>query len=151
MDSIAFRPGTAGDIDALVPVVRDFHTDEGIAWNEASLRTALADLLAHPHHGRLLLVERDGVLAGYLVIGFCFSLEFGGRFGLLDELYLLPQARGGGLGRRALEEAADVCRREGLRALRLEVDNANARAQGVYLQNGYAAHPRQVMTRWLDR
>ena len=151
MTGIVFRTGTHADIDALVPVVRDFHADEGIAWNEASLRTALADLLAHPHHGRLLLVERDGALAGYLVIGFCFSLEFGGRFGLLDVRYLLPPARGGGLGRRGLEEAADVCRREGLRALRLEVDNGNARAQGVYLQNGYAAHPRQLMTRWLDR
>ncbi|TDK22313.1 GNAT family N-acetyltransferase [Luteimonas aestuarii] len=151
MTGIVFRTGTPTDIDTLVPVVRDFHADEGIPWDEASLRTALADLLAHPHHGRLLLVERNGVFAGYLVIGFCFSLEFGGRFGLLDELYLLPQARGGGLGRRALEEAADLCRREGLRALRLEVDNDNTRAQGVYLQNGYAAHPRQLMTRWLDR
>ncbi len=151
MDDVGFRPGTRRDIDALVPMVRDFHADEGIAWNEASLRAALADLLSDPHNGRLLLVERDGNLAGYCVIGFCFSLEFGGRFGLLDELYLRPQARGGGLGRRALEEAADLCRREGLRALRLEVGNDNARAHGVYLRNGYAAHPRTLMTRWLDR
>lgn len=151
MVDIVFRTGTGADIDALVPVIRDFHSDEGIPWNEARLRAALGDLLAHPHNGRLLLVERDGALAGYIVVGFCFSLEFGGRFGLLDELYLLPQARGGGLGRRALDEAAELCRREGLRALRLEVNNDNLRAQGVYLQNGYHPHPRQLMTRWLDR
>ena len=45
MDDVGFRPGTRRDIDALVPMVRDFHADEGIAWNEASLRAALADLL----------------------------------------------------------------------------------------------------------
>ncbi len=150
MSEPRFRPATRDDIDTLVPIVREFYADEGIPWDEAMLREALDALLRDPANGRLLLIERDGVLAGYIVIGFCFSLEFGGRYGLLDELYVRPAQRGGGLGKYALAEVEAVCRRQGLRAVRLEVSNDNEHAHGIYQRSGYDAHPRRLMTRWLD-
>lgn len=150
MSEPRFRPASRPDIDVLVPVVRQFYADEGIPWDEAMLREALDALLSDPANGRLLLIERDGALAGYIVIGFCFSLEFGGRYGLLDELYVLPSQRGGGLGKLALAEVEALCLREGLRAVRLEVSDDNEHAHGIYQRSGYDAHPRRLMTRWLD-
>lgn len=150
MTAIVFRPVTSSDLDALLPVIRQFHADERIDWNEARLRSAMQALLDQPHHGRLMLIERDGAPAGYFAIGFCFSLEFGGRFGLLDELYVVPAQRGGGIGKRALEEAEAVCRAEGLPCVRLEVGDDNPHARGIYHRNGYAEHPRRLMTKWLD-
>lgn len=149
-DDIVFRAARPGDVGALLPVVRSFHADEGIAWNEAQVRDAIAALLSHPAHGRLLLIERGGALAGYLVVGFCFSLEFGGRYGLLDELYVLPGQRAGGIGRLALAQVDALCREQGLRAVRLEVGDGNPRARELYERSGYRTHPRRLMTRWLD-
>ena len=149
MTAAVFRPALASDLDGLLPVIRQFHADEHIDWNEARLRGALAALLSDASHGRLVLIERADATAGYLMIGFCFSLEFGGRHGLLDELYVLPQHRGDGLGKQALAEAEAICRREGLGCLRLEVGNDNAHARALYERSGYAAHPRQLMTKWL--
>ncbi|HEY0504547.1 MAG TPA: hypothetical protein VGD42_13770 [Lysobacter sp.] len=79
MDMLQFRPATTGDLSTLIPVIREFHAEERIAWNEPRLRAAMEDLVAHPLHGRLVLIERHGALAGYFAVGFCFSLEFGGR------------------------------------------------------------------------
>lgn len=145
----AFAPAVAADIERLMPVLREFYAAERLPWNEAALRRALGVLVSDPSAGRLRLIVRDGEIAGYFVLGFCFSLEFGGRFGLLDELFVLPAHRGGGLAKRALGEAEALCRSEGLDALRLEVNDDNAHARGIYERAGYVAHPRRLMTLWL--
>ena len=138
------------DLERLLPLLQTFHGDEHIRWDEPRVRGGLESLLADPGLGRLLLIERDGALAGYLVVAFCFSLEFGGRHGLLDEVYVLPAHRGGGIGRRALDHAEAVCREAGLAAIRLEVGDDNPLARGIYVKRGYAEQPRRLMTRWLD-
>ncbi|UJB17339.1 MULTISPECIES: GNAT family N-acetyltransferase [Lysobacter] len=144
-----FVPATDADLPRLLPVLHDFYQAEHLPWNEPALRRALATLIADPNAGRLRLIVRDGEIAGYFVLGFCFSLEFGGRFGLLDELFVLPAHRGGGLAKRALAEVEALCRAEGLDALRLEVNDDNAHARGIYERAGYIVHPRRLMTLWL--
>lgn len=146
-----FVPSTDADLPRLLPVLREFYAEEHLPWNEPALRAALAVLIADPGAGRLLLIQHDdGEIAGHFALGYCFSLEFGGRYGLLDELFVLPAHRGAGLAKRALAEAEALCRAEGLLALRLEVNDDNERARGIYERAGYRAHPRRLMTRWLD-
>ena len=144
-----FAAATDADFPRLLPVLREFYEVEHLPWNEAALHRALTTLVADATTGRLRLIERDGEIAGYFVLGFCFSLEFGGRYGLLDELFVLPAHRGGGLAKRALAEIEALCQAEGLDALRLEVNDDNAHARGIYERAGYAAHPRRLMTKWL--
>ncbi|MDI9239516.1 GNAT family N-acetyltransferase [Lysobacter sp. LF1] len=151
MSDLHVRAFAAADLPALLPVIRVFHADEGIAWDEARVRSGLESLLSHPSHGRLMLLEREDELAGYFAVGFCFSLEFGGRFGLLDELYVLPAHRGGGIGKRALDEVEALCVAEGLKCVRLEVTDGNDLAREIYRRRGYAMHPRRLMTKWLGQ
>lgn len=151
MSEARFRPAATADLAALLPVVREFHAHEHIAWNPVRVQDALEALLADTDLGRLTLIERDGELAGYLLVGFCFSLEFGGRYGLLDELYVRPEYRGGGVGKRALQHVEAICREQGFACVRLEVSDDNPHARGIYRRHQYMEHPRRLMTRWLDR
>jgi GNAT superfamily N-acetyltransferase len=70
----------------------------------------------------------------------------GGRDGLLDELFVTEDQRGRGLGTRALQFAADECRRLGLRALHLEVERQNLEAQRLYRAAGFVDHDRYLMS-----
>lgn len=149
-NAYAFAAATQANIDRLVPVLREFYTVEHLPWHEPALRRALNALVSDPSAGRLRLIVRGGDIAGYFALGFCFSLEFGGRYGLLDELFVLPAHRGAGLAKRALAEAEALCRAEGLDALRLEVNDDNLRARALYERTGYVAHPRRLMTLWLN-
>lgn len=144
-----FAAAVPADLERLIPVLREFYAVEHLPWNEPVLRRALLALVSDPNAGRLRLILRDEDIAGYFVLGFCFSLEFGGRYGLLDELFVLPAHRGGGLAKRALSEVEALCRSEGLDALRLEVNDDNAHARGIYERAGYQTHPRRLMTKWL--
>ena len=61
-----------------------------------------------------------------------------------------PEMRGRGMGARALVLAEEHCHRNGIEALRLEVHHENHRALALYERNGFEAHDRYLMTKWLQ-
>ncbi|HME71862.1 MAG TPA: GNAT family N-acetyltransferase, partial [Myxococcota bacterium] len=122
---------------------------EGLAAQDVGRERAMAELIAHPELGAAWLIRADGCVAGYVVLTVCYSLEFHGRFGLLDELYLEEAWRGKGTGKAALAFVDDECRQRGLKAVRLEVGHANARALELYRRSGYRVAERHLMTKWL--
>jgi ribosomal protein S18 acetylase RimI-like enzyme len=144
------RPAAPGHEERLLPLVAEFYACEGIGFHEERARRALATLLADPSLGRVWWIDEGGAAAGYMVMTIGFSLEFAGRFALIDELYLRPAHRGSGAGTRAVEAAAAACRGMGVAAIRLEVSNDNPRARRLYDRLGFRAHGRDLMTRWLD-
>ncbi len=146
---VSFRLATAADIPALLPLMRDFYAFERLPFDEERSRRLLAQLVADERLGRVLLFESAGTLAGYLVLGFGFSLEFHGLDALLDEFYVAPAHRSQGIGAQAIDEALRICREAGIAALHLEADHFNERAHAFYRRRGFKDHERHLMTRWL--
>lgn len=149
-DAMQFTRATPLHRDALLRLMREFYAFEHLVWNEAEAGRALDTLLGDGRLGEVWLAVRGGEAAGYFVLSFGFSLEFRGRFALLDELFLREGHRGGGLGRRAMEQAVRACRAQNICALRLEVEHRNTAAQAFYRRLGFHAHERDLMTRWID-
>lgn len=143
------RPARVEDESIVVALMRDFYAEEHLIFDEVITPRAVRELLSSSALGTIQLLTHAGSVIGYLVITFGFSLEFHGRYALLDELYLIPSARGRGWGRHALELAADTARTAGVAALRLEVNHANTRARSTYLKSGYQDNRRDLFTRWL--
>lgn len=79
------------------------------------------------------IVEHDGATAGYALVAYYSSQEFGGKTALLDELYIKPDLRGQGIAKKvfALIEA------DGAVKCRLEVEPDNKRAIRLYESLGY--------------
>jgi GNAT superfamily N-acetyltransferase len=150
MDTIAtLLLAGPGDEDLLVELMREFYAVEHLPFDEEVVRTGLRMILADPRYGFIQIVQAEGRAAGYMVLTFGFSLEFHGRNALLDELYVREEFRGRGLGRASLDRAEEICRGEGIRALRLEVDRVNIRAREIYRKAGYKDHDRYLLTKWL--
>ena len=127
---------TEQDVSVILQMMRQLYGGEGLVLPSRSPQ-ALMLLLREPHYGRCFTVREQDLAVGYFVIAFGFSLEFGGRDAFLDELYLVPEARGRGLGRRCVDHAAEFCRSEGIGALHLEVSRANSAAQQLYRGAGF--------------
>lgn len=144
------RPARVEDESTVVALMRDFYAEEHLAFDELITPRAVRELLAHPPLGTILLLTLSDAVIGYLVVTFGFSLEFHGRYALLDELYLVPAFRGRGWGKHALELAANIARQSGVAALRLEVNHANTRARATYLKAGFQDNRRDLFTRWVS-
>jgi ribosomal protein S18 acetylase RimI-like enzyme len=97
------------------------------------------------------VIRVKGACAGYLVLTLGYSLEFQGRDGFIDELFLVESFRGRGVGDRVLELVENEARALGVVALHLEVERKNAAGQRFYRRNGYLDHDRYLMTKRLNR
>lgn len=137
------------DLSAVVDLQEEFYASGGYPFDRNTSESAFRELADDPSLGRLFLIENDDKLVGYLAVTFGFTLEFGGRDAFVDELYVIPSARGQGLGTEALLIAEEACQREGVRAIHLEVEFTNENAKRLYSGHGYKEHTRFLMTKRL--
>lgn len=134
------RGALPADIPPLLALVRRYWEFEQIA-GFAALRVELTlrQLLANPHLGAAWVAEEHGQLRGYLIAVLLLSLEHGGLMAEVDELFVLPQARGRGLGAQLLATAEAALAARGCVRVQLELGVANAAARAFYARNGYSA------------
>ena len=140
------------DLDALMPLVREFYVYERLKLNETRYRELMEWLLGNESsapYGNVLVVDDGGVLLGYAVVTTGFSFEFDGPTGLIDELYVRDEFRGKGLGAQVLSSVQELCLSCGIKAIHLEADYVNARVHEYYKRMGFRDHERHLMTKWL--
>lgn len=144
--SITFRPGTSTDVDAFLPLIRDFYVIDQHDYDESFVRPALELLLGEARYGRAWFIEADGTVVGYIVLTYGFALESGGRDALIDEFYIDDAHRGRGIGRQAVDFLRQHCRDEGIQLLYLEVENHNQDAFAFYERVGFTADDSTFMS-----
>lgn len=144
---IELRLMDATELEPLLDMMQEFNELEDIPWSRQEVTPAVVRLLGAPELGLIAhIIERDTV-CGYLVLTWGFDLEWNGRDAFLTELYLLPQTRGRGLGRKALPLIEQLAREHGARALHLMVRPENLAAVQLYRGAGYSSPPRTFLTK----
>lgn len=137
------------DLAILAPLVMEFHAHEGIHVDTQQRNRALNEALAPNGPARILLALDKGRIIGYAIVGFGFSIEFGGRDAFLDELFVEKASRGTGIGQQLLAAAEATAKAAGARAMHLEAAHANQRGAALYRRMGYKDHARHLMTKML--
>ncbi len=142
------RPFATADFPDYLALSREFYASEATDHPvpEDHFHRTFAESLGNtsPLARAWLVTADDGRAVGYLLASLTWSTEFGGRVAWLEELYLRPEARGQGLGRRVLEAGMKELReRDGARGFRLEVAPANEAVSVLYHKLGFAKVPYQ--------
>ena len=120
-----------------------------IPFDEGEVRSAIETFLAHTELGQAWLLWLGEKPAGYVILTLGYSFEFRGRDAFIDELYIVPEFRRMGLGRRTMEFVEEKARAMDVNALHLEVDRGNDPAVELYRRTGFTDHGRYLMTKWL--
>ena len=141
---------TTADLPALLPMMISFNQGESIDWNPELGATPLRHLLSSPELGQVLLFSEGAAHLGYAIFTYGFDLEFGGRDSFLTELYLVPEARGRGVGKWALEQIFAQVRLAGAQAIHLQVRADNTPAQRLYAAAGFIGTTRHLLSRDLS-
>jgi diamine N-acetyltransferase len=154
-----FNALTAGTLERTLRMMGSLYSEAGATYHRERARRAAEGLMANPELGGVWLIhmndehvnreQADGEPVGYLCVTLGYSLEFDGRFALLDELYVEEAWRGKGIGAQAIAFGVEWSRARGLAAIRLEVAHTNSRAVELYRRQGFKAHDRHLMTKWL--
>jgi len=151
VSGVIFRAASAEDEKALIPMMRNLAEQEPGAYffDEPTVRQVLREFLASPDLGQAWIFYDHEIPVGYIVLTFGYSFEYHGRDSFIDELYIEPQYRRQGIGKRAMRFVEGRARELGVNAIHLEVDQGNDPAAELYRRAGYADHSRFLMTKWL--
>jgi GNAT superfamily N-acetyltransferase len=130
----SIEPVTAEDLDGLLPLMRaycDFY--RATPSDEALLELSRA-LISDPERDGVQLIARDerAVAVGFATIFWSWSTAQAGRIGVMNDLYVAPDARGSGLAERLIHTCVERCAQRGACALEWQTAPENARAQSVY-------------------
>ncbi len=83
------------------------------------LAEIFAEMDADDHHSTLLALDDDGDVVGLITLVESLSLSAGGRYGVINELYVVPEYRSEGVGKMLLDFAKEIGEERGW--TRLEV------------------------------
>lgn len=143
------REANDADLDVLLAMMRELYAHDGVPFDDARSRRGSLELLHAPEHGGIWIIDVEGETVGYYVLTYGFSLEYYGRHGFIDELFVRNQFRGQGFGGLALEHASSVCRTRGMKVILLEVAFENTGAHALYKRLDFHEHGRRLMSRVL--
>jgi ribosomal protein S18 acetylase RimI-like enzyme len=151
--TIVLAPARPADLPLLATYMGGLRAADpmpaGTLADDATAAAAMSALIADPALGRAWVVHAAGGAVGYAVLTFVHSIEFGGRCGFVDELYVEDAARGQGVGRRALDLVAAEAQSLTVRVLLLEVSPENERAARLYERAGFGQRKYRLMVRRL--
>ncbi|HEV3101990.1 MAG TPA: GNAT family N-acetyltransferase [Candidatus Dormibacteraeota bacterium] len=135
--SVQIRPATRDDVSAIAELIRGLARYEKLE-NDVVMTEALLDkaLFGDRQYAEVLLAEEDGGPVGFALFFHNFS-TFLGRPGIyLEDLFVLPEHRGRGIGRRLLTHLAQIAVERDCGRLEWSVLDWNRDAIGFYERIG---------------
>ncbi|HEX4297209.1 MAG TPA: GNAT family N-acetyltransferase [Devosia sp.] len=113
--NLVVRDAQPGDAALIVQFIRDLAEYERLSHEAKATETDIGRELFGPNPRVFCqIAERDGRPAGFALWFYTFS-TFVGRHGIwLEDLFVDPEMRGGGVGKALLADLARRCVREGL-------------------------------------
>jgi N-acetylglutamate synthase-like GNAT family acetyltransferase len=133
------RPIRPEDDAAVAAIIRDVMASFGATGPGYSSSDAEVDAMSAAYDGAraaCFVIEEDGRVVGCGAIGPLEGADAGTCE--LRKMYLLPAARGRGLGRQLLDRCLAAARGRGYRRCYLETLSAMDAAQALYAQAGFA-------------
>jgi GNAT superfamily N-acetyltransferase len=134
------------DLPELGPLLRAYLDFYEVAPPDDDVLALCRALLADPEHEGVQLLARDdgGRAIGFATIFWSWSTTHAQRIGVMNDLYVAPEARGTGLADALIAACRERCRARGAARLVWQTALDNARAQAVYDRMG------AERSRWLD-
>jgi GNAT superfamily N-acetyltransferase len=143
-------PARPEDADAVVALLAAQLEEHAIPLAPKLLVEAVHGALEDDGRALILVARVDDQPVGLAYLSFQWTLERGGRVLWLEELYVLPELRGRGIGAQLLRATLDVARARACLAVELEVEASHARASNLYARAGFRPLDRVHWTRSTD-
>jgi aminoglycoside 6'-N-acetyltransferase I len=148
VDAIQVRKAGVDSLDAALHLLQRYFREEGFHTAAEEMRSSLHMVMTHPNSAVFLAWHGTEAL-GVATVTTSVGIEYG-RSAELEDLYVLPEARGGGVATELIEAACAWCRQEGCTAILITVTpEGEARHDLIefYGRRGFANTGRIVLER----
>jgi GNAT superfamily N-acetyltransferase len=134
------------DLPELLPLMRGYCDFYEVDPSDDELLALARVLVADPGQGvQLMARDDDGAAIGFATVFWTWSTLSADRLGIMNDLFVVEDARGGGVADALIAACAERCRERGAPELAWQTAYTNLRAQAVYERVGAKRDER-----WLD-
>jgi GNAT superfamily N-acetyltransferase len=144
--SHTIRRATVEDLPRLVELLGRQMEEHELASDFEALARAAEAVFNRPELGRFVVAAANSRVVGVAYVAFLHSMEHGGTVPLLEELYVVPECRGSGIGGALLQHVVKEWSIAPGRPLELEVDASHRQVEAFYARHGFTRRDR---TRWI--
>lgn len=146
-EEVQFESVNKNHFSELLLMMQEFYAIDGYPFNRELAISNLQFFTASENIGRIWVIKTADEIAGYVILTFYFSFEFGGKTAFVDELFLRPAYRGKGIGGIVLDFISEKAEEFSLKALHLEVERHNEGGNRLYAKKGFKEHKRALLTK----
>lgn len=130
---------TAFDVPALCDLLSLLFSQEAdFQPDYEAQRRGLLQILENPDVGVILVARQKNQIVGMVNLLFTVSTALGQRVALLEDLVILPNKRGKGIGSNLLKKAIETAKLHDCHRITLLTDLANESAQRFYRKHGFS-------------
>jgi GNAT superfamily N-acetyltransferase len=143
---VTIEPVGESDLEELLPLMRGYCDFYEVAPGDEALLAMSRALIADPAREGVQLIARDGdgAAIGFATIFWTWSTLSASRIGVMNDLFVRPEARGTGAAEGLIRACAERARDHGASSLGWQTARDNFRAQAVYERVG------AKRAEWLD-
>jgi ribosomal protein S18 acetylase RimI-like enzyme len=133
------------DFQSLLPLMRGYCDFYEVAPADADLIGLMSALIDSSDEGtQLIAFDPMGLPVGFATVYWTWQTLSAARTGVMNDLFVVPEARGQGWADALIDACGALCRERGISSLVWQTALDNERAQAVYSRVG------GVPERWLD-
>jgi len=118
-----------------------FSQEDEFSPDQEAQRRGLDQIVRHPEIGHILVARENGQVLAMATLLYTISTALGARVALLEDMIVLPEARGSGVGSQLLENAIRFARMHGCERITLLTDRDNESAKLFYQRHGFSISP----------
>jgi GNAT superfamily N-acetyltransferase len=129
---------TGADVDALLPLMRGYCDFYGVAPSDEKLVELSRSLIADADCEGFQILARDdaGRARGFATVYWSWSTLSASRIAIMNDLFVVPDARGTGIAEALIKECRIRAGRRGATSLTWQTAKDNLRAQKLYERVG---------------
>ncbi|MEA2350281.1 MAG: hypothetical protein QOG86_1222 [Thermoleophilaceae bacterium] len=137
---------TEEDLPELLPLMRGYCDFYEVDPADEELLALSRELIASSERHGVQLIARsdDGRAVGFATVYWTWSTLSAAEIGVMNDLFVVEEARGGGLADALIAECLNLCRERGAVELEWRTAKDNLRAQAVYERVG------GIRSEWID-
>ena len=109
--------------------------------NHAAQIAGLTEIIKNREIGKILVIEKDSKIIGMVNLLYTISTALGSRVAILEDMVVIKEHRGEGLGTALLKAAIQEAKEVGCKRITLLTDNGNVAAHNYYKKQGFIHSP----------
>ncbi|MCP5163273.1 MAG: GNAT family N-acetyltransferase [Hahellaceae bacterium] len=121
------------NLQLILPLIRQYQQFYQVAViDDAKNQTFFSQFGPDQPQGCQFVYMNEGVPTGFATLYFSFSSTLAEKVGVMNDLYVLPECRGGGMGKALIQHCLDYALKQGAYRLQWTTAMDNLVAQSTY-------------------